>query len=911
MGLTNCTINSQSFTKTGGSAIGSDNAQLVITPDAGYVVSASNFTNNTGSITGVSNITLSDSGTPGAVGNTVLVAVDLDDTYVMPSANTTLTIDIDGAADLIQYSLSGQLSSTVSNTTQSAETNVAYSATNTSGQTSQVFQRTFEASPNHHFEVEPYFVLTSDNPSRYSITNNKIYTDGRLTEIEFTVNYTFGSESETGDTIVFTAEAVEFFTEIVEITAYNILDSILPNTGETRTINILGTNTAQTKLSISNTAGDTYDFSSDTFTTPPTYLEITISSTGVHSEEITFPAVSSTDTYTFTLDTTTYTNGINSIIDTDTNGIVTFTISQPSEVTVTIKPTHGDTRILISEDKVLQLLSGLDATGSEDANLSHIFEISTIDGPLRILSQPSVSNFTNTASGSNGGTTINVTSAVLSKIEGKLYLTIAGNIGVVGTANVVSELDLSNHLRIQNKTIAFADSFDCPRNGSVVLTLRSTDTDGDTMTHALVDTGVGSDYPLDGTLGSLTTNSSVSGPPSELLSDVTYTNSGNALSTDFIKFKANDGVDDSEVKTITINITNSAPVATDQTGISCEKGGIVKASLDVTDADNDLSELTYTPITGPDHGKVTFDQKGGFKYEHLGNLPVSVDTFTYEVSDGIDTDQATVTISITSKPNAFDIVKDCQQGGSTSLIALQGNSPTGASISYNLTTAPTRGSLYYDSALTTPSGGISVGSLNQPEVFYENNGVSADNDIFKYQVVDNSGLTSRIADVDINVFAPPTAILLYLGDDDQSGSGSPTYVGFGTGVNNPSSGTTNAGGSYSAISIVTGVSNQTVALKFARTSNAVGSVDVSLTSATMRLFANSDRAFHEITTANTNPIRINHSSTNTPLITSGITYLTVGTMVIPNPGTYFVTISWNYSVPPSTVSTQAGFKVEV
>ena len=79
----------------------------------------------------------------------------------------------------------------------------------------------------------------------------------------------------------------------------------------------------------------------------------------------------------------------------------------------------------------------------------------------------------------------------------------------------------------------------------------------------------------------------------------------------------------------------------------------------------------------------------------------------------------------------------------------------------------------------------------------------------------------------------------------------------------------------------------------------------------MRLFANSDRAFHEITTANTNPIRINHSSTNTPLITSGITYLTVGTMVIPNPGTYFVTISWNYSVPPSTVSTQAGFKVEV
>ena len=826
----------------------------------------------------MSNITLSDSSTPGTIGNTVLVAVDLDDAYVMPSANTTLTIDIDGAADLIQYSLSGQLSSTVSNTTQSAETNVAYSATNTAGQTSQVFQRTFSASSNHHFEVEPYFVLTSDNPNRYSITNNKTYTDGRLTEIEFTVNYTFGSESETGDTIVFTAEAVEFFTEIVEITAYNILDSILPNTGETRTINILGTNTAQTKLSISNTAGDTYDFSSDTFTTPPTYLEITISSTGVHSEEITFPAVSSTDTYTFTLDTTTYTNGINSIIDTDTNGIVTFTISQPSEVTVTIKPTHGDTRILISEDKVLQLLSGLDATNSEDANLSHIFEISTIDGPLRILSQPSVSNFTNTASGSNGGTTINVTSAVLSKIEDKLYLTIAGNIGAVGTANVVSELDLSNHLRIQNKTIAFADSFDCPRNGSVVLTLRSTDTDGDTMTHTLVDT---SDYPLDGTLGSLTTNSSTSGPPSELLSDVTYTNSGGALSTDFIKFKANDGVDDSEVKTITINVTNSAPVATDQTGISCERGGVVKASLDVTDADNDLSELTYAPITKPVHGRVTFNQEGGFKYEHLGNLPVSTDTFTYEVSDGIDTDQATVTINITSKPDATDIRETCEQGGDTGLIVLEGSSPTGDDpVTLNLTTAPTRGSLYYNAALNNPSGGISVGSLSQPEVYYENDGVSDDDDVFKYQATDNSGLTSRIASVNIIVSAPPAAYLFYGNDDTQTGSGYLTRtwaLGGTTGILTSTN---------TSISLVTGQPNVELRL---RVRNLSGTAY--LYSTELKLWKTYHRNFNEISSANTNPIRIDYSNVPNGLLLSSSYQMPWNTIIVPDPGTYFLTLS--------------------
>ena len=104
MALVNCSINSQSLTKTAGAQIGSDNVQLVITPDSGYVVSASDFTDNTGVLTGVSSITLSDSGTPGQIGNTVLVDVDLDDTYVMPGADTNIVIDIDGGAALAQFS---------------------------------------------------------------------------------------------------------------------------------------------------------------------------------------------------------------------------------------------------------------------------------------------------------------------------------------------------------------------------------------------------------------------------------------------------------------------------------------------------------------------------------------------------------------------------------------------------------------------------------------------------------------------------------------------------------------------------------------------------------------------------------------------------------------------------------------
>ena len=924
MALTNCSINSASLIKTGGQAIGSQNATLTITPNAGFVVEATDFSvsnvtyasngnsltwahgqNGVSLPTGVTSITLANSTSANAVDNTITVTIDLTDSYSMPSANTTLTIDIDGAASLIQYTLSGQLSSQVSNTDQSAETNVAYSATNTTGQTSQVFQRTFKASTNYHFEVEPYFELTADNPSRYSITSQKTYLNGRLDQIVFTVNYTFSSESETGDTILFVANAVEFFTQTVEIYSYNIIDSVISQNGTTREINILGTPTAQVKLSVSNLAGNTYNFSSDTFTSSATDLEITIPNSGRYTDSIAFPEVSSADTYTISLNTTTYSNGINSNIDTNTDGIVSFTLSQPTNITITVRPTHGDGRILISEDKTTELLSGTNATGSEAGNLNHIFEISTVDGPLRILSQPSASSFTNTASGSNNGTTINITSVVLLKEEDKLFLSIEGSIGVVGTANVISGLDLSNNLRIQNKTKAFSDVFDCSRGGSVVLSLRSTDADGDTMTHALVDT---TNFPQNGTLGSLTTNSSTAGPPSELLSDVTYTHSGNDISADYVKFKANDGVDDSEVKTITINITNSAPVATDQpTGISCEKGGIVTGNLSVTDADNALSELTYTLITEPSQGKVTFNQKGGFKYAHLGDLPASVDQFTYEVSDGIESDQATVTVNITSQPDANDLTRPCVQNQSTGLIILEGSSPTNTAITYSLTTAPTRGSLFYNSALNNPSGGIPTGNLSASQVYYKNNGVSATNDEFKYRVTDSNGSASRIATVEIPVSAPPAPILFYQSDDDQSGTGA-SFVSAAASIG-ASGNTRTLTFTYSGgWSIVTGETNQTVRLQFRRNS---GPAEFQVSMVLVKLWATHQRVYNEVTTGNTNPIRISYTPPAGAVTSSGSYQIIGNSMVIPNPGTYFATFSYTLIIPAfSSGNINAGFKLD-
>ena len=192
MALNNCTINTASFTKTGGQAIGSDNATLVITPNSGYVVSASNFTNNTGTVAGISSISLSDTGTAGTVGNTVSVAIDLDDNYVMPMANTTLTIDIDGDADLISYSLSGDYNTSITNATPSSETGTDYSATGNYNQQVTVFTKTFTANTGHYFPVAPIAQLVTGVSSNYDITHvNTTNSDGEITATTFTVKYTF------------------------------------------------------------------------------------------------------------------------------------------------------------------------------------------------------------------------------------------------------------------------------------------------------------------------------------------------------------------------------------------------------------------------------------------------------------------------------------------------------------------------------------------------------------------------------------------------------------------------------------------------------------------------------------------------------------------------------------------------
>nr|WP_315981314.1 VCBS domain-containing protein [Aliamphritea spongicola] len=97
---------------------------------------------------------------------------------------------------------------------------------------------------------------------------------------------------------------------------------------------------------------------------------------------------------------------------------------------------------------------------------------------------------------------------------------------------------------------------------------------------------------------------------------------------------------DTSVKTVTVPVNNSAPVAAEHTGSAVEDGGEVSGTLAATDADND--SLSYSLAEGgqPEEGSVTINDDGSYSFDpgsdfqDLGAGQTREVSFSYQVSDG-------------------------------------------------------------------------------------------------------------------------------------------------------------------------------------------------------------------------------------------------------------------------------------
>ncbi len=131
-----------------------------------------------------------------------------------------------------------------------------------------------------------------------------------------------------------------------------------------------------------------------------------------------------------------------------------------------------------------------------------------------------------------------------------------------------------------------------------------------------------------------------------------YRHDGSETTSDSFTYRASDGVQASNVATVTITVqpVNDVPVATDDAIVvtqgestSSLVGG--NMSLLANDRDVDDTTLTATILQKPAHGSITLRADGTFHYVHNGEA-VTSDLFTYQVHDTADA-TATGTVRIT------------------------------------------------------------------------------------------------------------------------------------------------------------------------------------------------------------------------------------------------------------------------
>lgn len=139
-----------------------------------------------------------------------------------------------------------------------------------------------------------------------------------------------------------------------------------------------------------------------------------------------------------------------------------------------------------------------------------------------------------------------------------------------------------------------------------------------------------------------------------------YTPKANFNGSDSFTYMANDGLNNSNVATVTItvNAVNDAPVAqNDSYTVSQETPLLMPApGLLRNDSDGEGNALTVSLVSNPANGSVTLNANGGFSYLPNNGF-VGSDSFTYQASDGQATSNvATVSITVNAATNPASLV---------------------------------------------------------------------------------------------------------------------------------------------------------------------------------------------------------------------------------------------------------------
>jgi len=291
------TISEVSFEAEAGENIsGGSNptATLVISPNEGYTISSGNFSIGSALPSEITSAVFSQDG------NNVNCVITFDSGFIMPSNDVELLVDIDGTADLNQYTINGNYSTTETNTTTSS-TDVAFSVSGNIGDQITLFTKTFTAASGYYFKTLPYAYQTLnerkfDDPYEISYSDSAL--GGIVTARAFTVKYTIqNEESITLNDLNFIAAAEEIYTDPVEVVGYSIGLAKFQSAGTTRQITFLGTEGAEVTFTT------THPYPVDSYVSDNNTQTLTLNDSGQATMTIIVPAntTGSNQTWTFTL----------------------------------------------------------------------------------------------------------------------------------------------------------------------------------------------------------------------------------------------------------------------------------------------------------------------------------------------------------------------------------------------------------------------------------------------------------------------------------------------------------------------------------------------------------------------------------------------------------------------------------
>jgi len=137
----------------------------------------------------------------------------------------------------------------------------------------------------------------------------------------------------------------------------------------------------------------------------------------------------------------------------------------------------------------------------------------------------------------------------------------------------------------------------------------------------------------------------------------TYKPTAGYAGPDSFTYRAKDGLLASDPATVSIAVTDQAPVATNDS-YSTNKGkalSVAAAGILKNDTDADADKLTAILVNGPANGILALKANGSFKYTPNAGFS-GADTFTYRANDkALDSGVASVTINVVPPPQVTSV----------------------------------------------------------------------------------------------------------------------------------------------------------------------------------------------------------------------------------------------------------------